>query len=162
MLLFFNWNHIQGSEETSVRNEAEDMRHICQRLARMVDSRGCFSLIMWKPDIILPPVNFGFCSQWLPPLSNKIWHCEVLEALLASAEKFRFTKAWGLKSVAISIKHADVGGCSNTTRSIRAFVRQTSWLIDLKVQSEAQGWSHPSASIIIFESWFLRLSLAEC
>jgi hypothetical protein len=42
---------------------------------------------MWKPDMILPPVNFV----------NKIWHCEVLEALLASAEKFRYTKAWGWK-----------------------------------------------------------------
>jgi hypothetical protein len=70
----------------------------------------------------------------LPPLSDKIWHCEVLEALLASAEKFIFTKAWGWKSVAIYIKHADVGGCSNTTQIIRAFVRQTSWLVDLKVQ----------------------------
>jgi hypothetical protein len=58
----------------------------------------------------------------------------VLEALLASAEKFRFTKAWGWKSVVISIKHADVGGFSNTTRNIQAFVRQTSWLMDLKVQ----------------------------
>jgi hypothetical protein len=43
--------------------------------------------------------NFFFCSQWLPPLSNKIWHCEVLEDLLASSEKFRFAKAWGWKSM---------------------------------------------------------------
>jgi hypothetical protein len=91
------------------------------------------TFIMWKPDMVLPPANFVFCSQWLPPLSNKIWHCEVIEALLASAKKFRFTKVWG-GSVAISTKHADVGDCSNTTRIIRAFVRQTSWLVDLKVQ----------------------------
>jgi hypothetical protein len=91
------------------------------------------TFLMWKPDMALPLVNFVFCSRWLPPLSNKIWHCEVLEDLLASAEKFRFTKAWGWKSVAISTKHADVGGCSNNTRIIRAFVRQTSWLVDLKV-----------------------------
>jgi hypothetical protein len=35
--------------------------------------------------------------------------------------------------VPISIKHADVGGCSNMTRVIMAFVRQTAWLVDLKV-----------------------------
>jgi hypothetical protein len=35
--------------------------------------------------------------------------------------------------VSISIKHADVGGCSNITLIIRAFVRQTAWLVDLKV-----------------------------
>jgi hypothetical protein len=57
----------------------------------------------------------------------------VLEALLASAEKFKFTKAWGWKSVSISIKHADGGGCSYITRIIRAFVRHTAWLVDLKV-----------------------------
>jgi hypothetical protein len=89
--------------------------------------------IMWKPDMVLPLVNFVFCSQWLPPLSNKIWHCEVLKALLASAENFRFTMAWGLKSVAIYTKHADVGGSSNIPRIIRAFVRKTYWLVDLKV-----------------------------
>jgi hypothetical protein len=35
--------------------------------------------------------------------------------------------------VYISIKHADVGGCSNINRIIRAFFRQTAWLVDLKV-----------------------------
>jgi hypothetical protein len=73
------------------------------------------TFLMWKPDMVLPPVSFVFCSQWLPPLSNKIWHCKVLEALLAWAEKFRFTKSSGWKSVAISIKHAEKGGCSNIT-----------------------------------------------
>jgi hypothetical protein len=96
------------------------------------------AFIMWKPDMVLPPVNFVFCSQWLPPLSNKIWHCEVLKALLASAKKIRFTKAWGWNSVAIYIKHTEVGGCSNTTRIIREFVRQTSWLVNLKVQKRGQ------------------------
>jgi hypothetical protein len=57
----------------------------------------------------------------------------VLEVLFASAEKFRFIKAWGWKIVPISIKHADVGICYNTTRVIRAFVQQTAWFIDLKV-----------------------------
>jgi hypothetical protein len=91
------------------------------------------TFLMWSPELVLPSVNFVFCSQWLPPLFNKIWHCEVLEALLASADKFRFTKAWGWKSVSISIKHADVGGCSNITQIIRAFIRQTAWLVYLKV-----------------------------
>jgi hypothetical protein len=77
--------------------------------------------------------EFVFCSQWLPPLTNKIWHCDVLEVLLASSEKFRFTKAWGWKSMHISINHADVGGCSNMTRVIVAFFGQKSWLVDLKV-----------------------------
>jgi hypothetical protein len=40
------------------------------------------AFLTWKPDMVLPPVNFVFCSQWLPPLSNKIWHCEVLEVFL--------------------------------------------------------------------------------
>jgi hypothetical protein len=57
----------------------------------------------------------------------------VLEVLLASAEKFKLTKAWGWKIVAISIKNADVGECSNINRIIRAFVRQTYWLVDLKI-----------------------------
>jgi hypothetical protein len=35
--------------------------------------------------------------------------------------------------VPMSIKHVDVGRCSNMTRVIRAFVRQTAWLVDLKV-----------------------------
>jgi hypothetical protein len=83
--------------------------------------------------MVLSPVTFVFCSQWLPPFSNKIWHYEVLEVLFASAEKFRFIKAWGWKIVPISIKHADVGRCSNVTRVIRAFVQQTAWLVDLKV-----------------------------
>jgi hypothetical protein len=91
------------------------------------------TFLMRKPDMVFPSVHFVCCSQWLPPLSNKIWHCEVLEALVASFEKFRFTKAWGWKRVSIFIKDADVGGCSDITRIIRAFVRQTAWLLDLKV-----------------------------
>jgi hypothetical protein len=83
------------------------------------------TFIMWKPYMLFTSVHFFCCSQWLPPLSNKIWHCEVLEALVASAAKFIFTKAWGWKRVSIFIKHADVGGCSNITRIIGAFVRQT-------------------------------------
>jgi hypothetical protein len=102
-------------------------------MANLMRNHPKTTFLMWKPDMVLPPVNFVFCSQWLPHLSNKIWHCEVLEVLLTSAEKLRFTKAWGWKSVPISIKHADVGRCSNMTRVIRAFVWQTDWLVDLKV-----------------------------
>jgi hypothetical protein len=51
------------------------------------------TFLTWRPDMVFPPVNFVFCSQWLPPLSNKIWHCEVLEVFFASAEKL-FINAW--------------------------------------------------------------------
>jgi hypothetical protein len=94
---------------------------------------------MSKPDIVFPPVNFVFGSQWLPPLTNKIWYYNVLGILLASAEKLRFTKAWGWKSVPIYINHADVGGCSNMTRVIMDFVRQKAWLVDLKVLKRGPG-----------------------
>jgi hypothetical protein len=35
--------------------------------------------------------------------------------------------------VPIEIKHIDVGGCSDTKRTIRAFVLQDAWLVDVKV-----------------------------
>jgi hypothetical protein len=114
-----------------------DLEWVCVREAKFVANimriypKNTF--LTWKPDMVLPLVIFFFCSQWLPPLSNKIWHCEVLEVLFVSAEKFIFIKAWGYKSVPISIKHVDVGGCSNMTRVISDFVRKTAWLVDLKV-----------------------------
>jgi hypothetical protein len=114
-----------------------DLEWVCEREATFVANLMRIypktTFLTWKPEIVLPPVNFVFCSQWLPPLSNKIWHCEVLEVLFASEEKFRYTKAWGWKSMPMSINHADLGGCSNMTRIIRAFVWQKAWLVDLKV-----------------------------
>jgi hypothetical protein len=102
-------------------------------VANMISIYPKTTFLIWKPDMVLPTVNFVFCSQWFPPLSNKICYFEVLEVLLVSAENFIFAKTWGWNSVIISIKHADVVGCSNSTQVIRAFVRQTAWLMDLKV-----------------------------
>jgi hypothetical protein len=51
----------------------------------------------------------------------------------ARCSKFCWLRPRSWKSVYISIKHADVGGCSNITRSIRDYVRQSAWLVDLKV-----------------------------
>jgi hypothetical protein len=33
------------------------------------------SFMVWEPELVLPPVNFIFCSHWLPPLTNEIWKC---------------------------------------------------------------------------------------
>jgi hypothetical protein len=57
------------------------------------------TFIMWEPDIILPPVNFICCSQWLPPLTNNIWQCDMLEVLFASVEKLRFLSNTGTGKV---------------------------------------------------------------
>jgi hypothetical protein len=82
---------------------------------------------------VLPPVNFMFCSQWLTPLTNKIWKCNRLEVLLATLDKLWITKAWNWKCVPIEITHSDVGGCSDMKRTIHAFVRQDAWLVDVKI-----------------------------
>jgi hypothetical protein len=39
------------------------------------------TFIIWEPGIILPLVNFIFCSHWLPPLTNKVWKCDMLEVV---------------------------------------------------------------------------------
>jgi hypothetical protein len=63
-----------------------DLEWVCMREATVVANLMSIypktTFITWKPDIVLPPVKFVFCSQWLPPLSNKILHCEVLELFL--------------------------------------------------------------------------------
>jgi hypothetical protein len=91
------------------------------------------TFLIWEPDIGLPLVNFIFCSQWVPPLTNKFWKCERLEVLFAAVEKLRFTQVGDWKSVPILIKHSEVGGCSYATRIIRAYVRRPAWLVDVKV-----------------------------
>jgi hypothetical protein len=72
-----------------------DLDWVCVSEATFVDNLVRIypntTFLMWKPDMVLPLVNFVFCYHWLPLLSNKIWHFEVFEALLASAEKFRST-----------------------------------------------------------------------
>jgi hypothetical protein len=91
------------------------------------------TFMVWEPELALPPVKFIFCSNWLPPSTNKIWQCTRLEVLLATLDKLRITKAWDWKCVPIEIKHSDVGGCSDMKRTIRAFVRRYAWLVDVKV-----------------------------
>jgi hypothetical protein len=89
--------------------------------------------IVWEPELVLPPVNFIFCSHWLPPLTNKIWQCNRLEVLLVTLDKLRITKAWDWKCVPIEIKHSDVGDCSDIKLNIHTFVRRYAWLVDVKV-----------------------------
>jgi hypothetical protein len=56
-----------------------DLDLVCAREATFMASLMIIYLkttfLVWKPDMVLPPVNFVFCSQWLPPLSNNILHC---------------------------------------------------------------------------------------
>jgi hypothetical protein len=54
-----------------------------------------------------------------------------------AVEKLRFTQVGDWKSVPILIKHSEVGGCSNSTRIIRAYVRRPVWLVDAKVVRKA-------------------------
>jgi hypothetical protein len=91
------------------------------------------TFLMWEPDLGLPPVNFIFCSQCVPPLTNKVWKCERLEVLFAAVEKLRFAQVGDWKSVPIPIKHSELGGCSDMTRIIGAYVRRQAWLVDVKV-----------------------------
>jgi hypothetical protein len=95
------------------------------------------TFLIWEPDIGLPPVNFIFCSQWVPSLTNKVWKCERLEVLFAPVEKLILTQVGDCKSVTILIKHSEVGGCSDSTRIIRAYVRRPAWLVDAKVVRKA-------------------------
>jgi hypothetical protein len=62
-----------------------------------------------------------------------VWQCERLEVLFAAVAKLRFTQVGDWKSVPISIKHSEAGGCSDSTRIIRAYVRRPAWLSDIKV-----------------------------
>jgi hypothetical protein len=56
-----------------------------------------------------------------------------LEAILATLDTLRISKAWDLKCVPIEIKHSDAGGCPATKLTIRAFVHRDDWLVDVKV-----------------------------
>jgi hypothetical protein len=91
------------------------------------------TFLMWELDLGLPPVNLIFCSHWVPPLTNKVWKYERLEVLFAAVDKLRFTHVGDWKSVPILIKHSEVGGCSDMTRIIRAYVRRQAWLVYVKV-----------------------------
>jgi hypothetical protein len=69
-----------------------DLECVCVRDATFVDNLVIIypktTFIMWEMDIVLTLVIFVFSPLWLPPPTNKIWHCDVLEVMLASAEKF--------------------------------------------------------------------------
>jgi hypothetical protein len=51
------------------------------------------NFIVWEPELVLPLVNFIFCSHWLPNLKNKIWQCNRLEVLLVTLDKLQITKS---------------------------------------------------------------------
>jgi hypothetical protein len=70
-------------------------------VANLVSLYPKITFIVWEPDLVLPPVNFIFCSHLLPPLMNNIWQCNRLEVLLATLYKMRITKAWDWKCVPI-------------------------------------------------------------
>jgi hypothetical protein len=61
------------------------------------------------------------------------------EVLFAAVAKLIFTQVGDWKSVPISIKHSEVGGCSDSTRIISAYVRRSAWLVDMKVVRKAPG-----------------------
>jgi hypothetical protein len=50
------------------------------------------TFITWEIGVKLPPVNFAFCSQWIPPLTHEVWKCEILEVLFVAAQKPQFAK----------------------------------------------------------------------
>jgi hypothetical protein len=82
----------------------------------------------------LPPVNFVFCSQWIPPLTHPVWKCEMLEVLFAVVHQLRFIKVLDWVVVPITIKHSDVGGCSAMQRVVRAFVKTKDMVVNLKTE----------------------------
>jgi hypothetical protein len=66
------------------------------------------TFIPWKIGVTLPPVNFVFCLQWIPPLTHDVWKCETLEVLFAAVHQIRFIKVLDWMTVPITIKHSDV------------------------------------------------------
>jgi hypothetical protein len=82
----------------------------------------------------LPPVNFVFCSQWIPPVTHALWKCEMLEVLFATVHKLRFIKVLDWVSVLITIKHSYVGGCSAMEWVVRAFVKTKDMVVNLETE----------------------------
>jgi hypothetical protein len=54
-----------------------DLAWVCVQEATFVANLAILypktTFMVWEPEFVLPPVNFIFCSHWLPPLINKIW-----------------------------------------------------------------------------------------
>jgi hypothetical protein len=42
------------------------------------------NFITWEIGVKLTPVNFVFCSQWIPPLTREVWKCETMEVLFVA------------------------------------------------------------------------------
>jgi hypothetical protein len=40
----------------------------------------------WEIGVNLPPFNFVFCSQWIPPLTHNVWKCEMLEVMFTAVQ----------------------------------------------------------------------------
>jgi hypothetical protein len=85
------------------------------------------TFISWEIRVNLPPVNFVFCSQWIPPLTHHVWECKMLEVFFAAVHQLRFIKVLDWVEVPITIKHSDVGGCSAMERVVRAFLIPKIW-----------------------------------
>jgi hypothetical protein len=81
------------------------------------------TFISWEIGINLPPVNFVFCSQWIPPLTHDVWKCEMLEVLFAAVHQRRFIKVLDWVAFPITVKHSNVGGCSAMVHVVRSFVK---------------------------------------
>jgi hypothetical protein len=92
------------------------------------------TFICWEIGVNLPPVNFVFCSQWIPPLTHNVWKCEMLEVLFAAVNQLHFNKVLYCVAVHINIKHYDVGGCSAMERVVRAFVKTKYMVVNLKTE----------------------------
>jgi hypothetical protein len=44
------------------------------------------TFISWEIGVNLLPVNFVFCSQWIPPLTHHVWKYEMLIVMFASVQ----------------------------------------------------------------------------
>jgi hypothetical protein len=88
----------------------------------------------WEIGVNLPPFNFVFCSQWIPPLTHNVWKCEMLEVIFAAVQLLRFIKVLDGVEVPITIKRSDVGGCSAMGRVVRDFVKTKDMVVNLKTE----------------------------
>jgi hypothetical protein len=115
-----------------------DLHWVCLKestfVAKLALLYPTFTFISWEIVVNLPPVNFVFCSQWIPPLTHDVWKCEMLEVLFAAVQQLRFIKILDGMAVPINIKHSDVGGCSAMERLVRAFVKTKDMAVNLKME----------------------------
>jgi hypothetical protein len=103
-------------------------------VAKLAPLHPTVTFIWWKIGVTLPPVNFVFCSQWIPPLTHEVWKCETLEVIFTAVHQIRFIKVLGWLAVTIKIKHYDVGVCSAMERVVRDFVKTKYMVVNLKTE----------------------------